>query len=572
MTTLAGGGVALVVDDDATTRLLVTRTLEGFGFAAVLEAGDGRDAQELLSVRTDVGLVITDLMMPQIDGLSLLRWGRERFPHIEWIILSGVGTFDAAAEAVRLGAFDFLTKPPQVQQLIAVVRNAVEKQAMRAERIRLRRDVEVANQELADRVQELERTSRLLQRDLERAEIIQRALLPRVAPELDEFCIHAIYRPGAHVGGDLYDVVRLSARHVGIYIADATGHGVTAAMLSVLFKQQLVLLTSEAGEPLRPSAVLAAANRAFDEAVHAPGLFLTAAYALLDLASHEVTIASAGHPPLLHLRADGTVRPLRRTGPALGLVGDAQYAEERITLGGGERLLFYTDGLLPPGDPQADSRLAETLINCGADPASWLSAIISRAEAAGAAADCDDITLLLLNGNPGPSHFDNGAAPKEPDRQVAAARASDSLFYGETEDARFIRVRGRLVWTQCEPLFEAACAFREEGLRLVLDLAECEYLDSTALGTIHQLVVAGGIELQQPTAGVRAMFEELSMDAVLGSVRAAPLSVPELRPLQLRGGSAPRDRMLSAHEALAGLSEHNREAFQQVLRALRLEP
>src|SRR5687768_2433500 len=303
---------ALVVDDEPVTRLLVKRTLEGLGCAPVLEAASGIEAQQLLRAHPDIALVLTDIMMPGMDGLELLRWGREVAPGAMWIVLSGLDTFDSAVAAIRLGAFDFLPKSPRMEELEVSVRNALERRQLVAERERL-------HGELQRKVRELEETSELLRRDLERAEVIQRALLPRSPPPLEGYCIQAVYRPGQHVGGDLYDVIRLGERYLAVYLADATGHGVTSAMLSVLFKQRLVLVNPSTGLALPPAEVLAAVNRSICETHAAPGLFLTAVFGLLDTSDASLTLASAGHPPVLHARDGQETRLIRRTGPALGL-------------------------------------------------------------------------------------------------------------------------------------------------------------------------------------------------------------------------------------------------------------
>lgn len=167
--------VALVVDDEPVTRLMVKRTLESLGCAPVLEAADGIAAQAVLREHPDVALVLTDIMMPRMDGLELLRWGRQAVPDAMWIVLSGLETFDSAVAAIRLGAFDFLPKSPRTEEMGVAVRNALERRQLLAERERLHR-------ELQHKVRELEETSEVLRRDLERAEVIQRALLPRSPP------------------------------------------------------------------------------------------------------------------------------------------------------------------------------------------------------------------------------------------------------------------------------------------------------------------------------------------------------------------------------------------------------
>src|SRR5438874_721093 len=95
---------ALVVDDEPVTRMLVKRALEGLGCAPVFEAADGLAAQEVLRQHPDIALVLTDIMMPRMDGLELLRWGRQAVPDTMWIVLSSLETFDSAVAAIRLGA------------------------------------------------------------------------------------------------------------------------------------------------------------------------------------------------------------------------------------------------------------------------------------------------------------------------------------------------------------------------------------------------------------------------------------------------------------------------------------
>jgi DNA-binding NtrC family response regulator len=86
--------------------------------------------------------------MPGLDGMELLRWGREHAPGTIWIILSGLDTFDSAVEAIRLGAFDFLAKPPRVAELEVAVRNALERRALLLERERLHAELRTTNQRL----------------------------------------------------------------------------------------------------------------------------------------------------------------------------------------------------------------------------------------------------------------------------------------------------------------------------------------------------------------------------------------------------------------------------------------
>ncbi|UUZ76282.1 STAS domain-containing protein [Polaromonas sp. P1(28)-13] len=110
----------------------------------------------------------------------------------------------------------------------------------------------------------------------------------------------------------------------------------------------------------------------------------------------------------------------------------------------------------------------------------------------------------------------------------------------------------------------------DEGHALVLDLSGCEYLDSTFLGTVHELVARGRVILVGVMPAVRALFEELSMEQVLAHIRDDVPAAPEL--YALNSGNDPaaaRKRVLRAHEALSALSERNQEEFRDVIQSLR---
>jgi serine phosphatase RsbU (regulator of sigma subunit)/anti-anti-sigma regulatory factor len=563
---------ALVVDDDSVTRSVVRDALRALGINDVYEANDGVAAQDRLREHPDLDLVLTDIVMPKLDGLGLVRWARDHAPGPTWIVLSALDRFDTAVEAARLGAFDFLAKPPRIEELEVSVRNALERRRLLREQARLHAELEQTNQALLSKVRELERKSELIQRDLQRAEVIQRALLPKAPPPIERYSVHAMYRPGRYVGGDLYDVVRLSHRHLAMYVADATGHGVTAAMLSVLFKQQLVMVNDDTGDPLAPAVVLHAANQAMADALAAPGLFLTAVYALIDLDTGSVKVASAGHPPAVLERANHEIHVIRRTGPALGLSADARYREEMIQLGPDDRLLMYTDGLLQYYESGSESNPIEPLI--AAHPSSSrevLEQVMNRVKAAGNAQEPDDVTLVWLDMHVGPSEFENATSwsDREPEAQ---ARVSEGVIsYGDSEQACFLAIRGRGTWAHSDAFYEAADAILDEHRPLIIDLGACEYLDSTFLGTIHQLVSRGRVRLQRVLKPVADLFEELSMDQVLASIQPNGAPLPELFPIQTGelDPAARRLRILRAHETLAALSPQNQEKFKAVLEAIR---
>jgi serine phosphatase RsbU (regulator of sigma subunit)/anti-anti-sigma regulatory factor len=569
----------LVVDDDPLVRKLVRRGLEAGGFETLVEAHDGASAQAALAAG-DIDLVITDLRMPGMDGLDLMRWATEHAPGAGWIIISAVEAFDAAVEAIRLGAFEFLTKPVHTRQLVVAVRNALGARRLQREKDRLFTELEASNRTLLEKVGELEEKSEVIRRDLQRAEMIQRALLPKQPPRLEGLCLQTFYRPSRYVGGDVYNVVRLTDRHVALYVADATGHGVSSAMLSVLFDRKLVLAEEDEQQPHSPARVLADVNRAICGERIAPGLFLTAAYCLIDTSSHECVIALAGHPPALLRRADGELLAFPRTGPALGLTPGASYDEERFELGSGDRLLLYTDGVLDGAQAGVAARtwLGTVLARDDQESRDVVDLLGSSATAGSTEDERDDVTVLLLGAEPGASRFDHGESAGTGGVHGAGGPSGKQpvVFYGESAKGSFFAIRGRGTWLHSDILYEAVASILDEGRAVTIDLGECEYLDSTFLGTIHELVERsrsgrGTLRLQRITAPVRELFDELSMTRVLAALSEdAAFLPPDMQPLlPVSDPAGSQWRVLRAHETLAALSPKNREKFHAVVDTIR---
>jgi serine phosphatase RsbU (regulator of sigma subunit)/ABC-type transporter Mla MlaB component len=580
------GRLFLVVDDDPIVRRIVMRGLEALDPAAVLECADGLAAQEVLRDHS-VDVVITDLLMPKMDGLALMKWAQEHCPEPLWIVLSGVETFDTAVEALQLGAFDYLAKPPELARVRVAVRNALDQIELVRERERLYGKLEKSNAQLAEKVAQLqtvcgvlENQAATIQADLDRAEVIQRALLPQQPPSTPGWCMETLYRPGSSVGGDFYDAVCLDEDHLGIVIADAAGHGVAAAMLSVLFKLRFQQI-SRPGTVLAPTEVLRRMNDGLHDMLSTPGAFVTGTYALVNRSSGRVRIASAGHPPCVVTGAGGEVSMFRRTGPALGLVEDPEYTEHDFTLQPGDRLMLYTDGVVEGGPHAPDDRDIATAMQRVEDRQQCLEQLFEAA-VRDLAGDRDDVTMLLLQRGKGISHFDDTSSPSPATSEspAAAERKGESdhpqLRQGEHEGHGFIAVSGAITWLCGHVLLEAAQSLLERCAGLTVDLSRCEHMDSTCLGTLYETVTAnpGSVEIQGVAEHLRDLFDELSMAAVLNSViadaRPLPASMTALAPTPL-SPEEQGSRILSAHETLLDLSEENEEQFRAVVDSLRAD-
>ena len=526
-----------------------------------------------------IDVVITDLLMPLMDGRELMKWAKEHCPDPKWIVLSSLDTFDVALDAMHLGAFDFLAKPPQAHRIQVAARNALDQLELARDRERLYQEVEHKNAELAHKVEQLSGLCRMLeeqaaviQGDLERAEIIQRALLPKAPPDLGDWRIETLFRPGSNVGGDFYDIVAFDGRHAGLVVADAAGHGVAAAMLSVLFKHRLELRDAAAA-PLPPAEVLEHVNRRLCPDMRAPGSFITALYMLLDRDTGSVRIASAGHPPCVWAKASGSWHVLERTGPALGLEESAAYTEHALELGPGDRLLLYTDGVLDgatAGGPEGLGRL----LGAADDSHDLLSRLYEAAKRE-APADRDDITMILLERSTEESHFDATVEPRDERGQAPPVEYQGRILRGAADGSGYLCVAGRGSWMRSSVFLEAASELLREQSRLVIDLSRCQALDSTFLGTLYEVVASAPdrIVVQSVPARIEASFRELSMKGVLEHISPTACSLPEgMQPvLRSLDGEAERGRLLRAHEVLASLSDENREQFEDVVAMLRKE-
>ena len=573
------GPVFLVVDDDPMVRKIVTRGLSQLNPSEVLEVEDGLAAQKVLRLRS-VDVVVTDVVMPNMDGLELMQWAQEHCPQPLWIVLSGVETFDAAVDALQLGAFDYLAKPPEVPRVRVAVRNALDQIELVRERKRLYAELENSNAQLAEKVNQLQKVCRVLedqaaviQADLDRAEIIQRALLPQAPPAIPGWCMETLYRPGSSVGGDFYDAVVLDEEHLGLVIADAAGHGVAAAMLSVLFKLRLKQVDNE-GNALLPHQVLERLNRRLYKMLSAPGAFITAVYILLDLRTGHAQLASAGHTPCILCSPGGTTQMLERTGPALGLEANASYREHEFQLKAGDRLMLYTDGVLEGGSDSPTSDNMASDIASEAGRADLLCKFYQDA-VRGVTGERDDITMLLLERAEGDSHFDDAAPPQER-HQPEPPTTQPLLLKGGEAGHAFISIAGSVTWLCSQAWLDCANTLLTQCGKLTVDLGSCEHMDSTCLGTMHEIVTshADAVDVQGVSAGVRKLFEELSMTSVLEHISSEERPLPaEMAAIDTINLSPQQQgaRILSAHETLASLSMKNREQFRAVVNSLRAD-
>ncbi len=176
---------------------------------------------------------------------------------------------------------------------------------------------------------------------------IQQDFLPKRLPAVGPAQFATLYRPASWVSGDLYDVLRLDESHVGFYIADAVGHGMPAALLTMFIKRSMETKQVDEGgyRLMAPEDTMRLLNKALLEASLSANQFTTALYAVLDVRTLRLRFARGGHPHPLLLRADGATEEPQADGGLLGVFADAEFARAEVQLAPGDKFLVYSDGI-----------------------------------------------------------------------------------------------------------------------------------------------------------------------------------------------------------------------------------
>jgi serine phosphatase RsbU (regulator of sigma subunit) len=320
----------LVIDDDRMTRQLLSRALAKEGFE-VLDCPDAREALQLIeSVRP--ALLVSDYEMPEFNGAQLCELVRQHqeaeISDLPVILLTAHAGEQHEVECLRAGANDFVTKPVNPAILRARIDTHLRLHALR--------------QQLQAQNAELEEYRRSREADLEAAQTTQQAILPVRPPQIAGWDVAAYFQPVIHVGGDMYDWMRLPDGSWFFWIADATGHGASAALLTTLTK--LVFRHAATEARASPCDILKAANAEFFGTLRGKS-FMTAACLVAEPETGRICFAGAGHPPLLIHRISGEATLLPSQAPPIGILPQLQCEEVCTTLAVGETALLYTDGL-----------------------------------------------------------------------------------------------------------------------------------------------------------------------------------------------------------------------------------
>ena len=319
----------LVVDDDALSRRVLAQLLTAAGYKCLVSK-DGSEALEMIHAQPPWVLLL-DFDMPGLNGADVLtRLRSDNHPavaQIPVIMLTAHGSEESEVSCLQAGADDFVTKPVNAAVLQARIETQLRLRSMR-------RQLERQNNEL-------ENWRRDHERDLAAARLTQQSLIPQKPPALPGWEVATCYRPVIQVGGDIYGWLRMKEGRTLFWIADGTGHGAAAALLTT---QAKLLFHYGSAEHDRPARVMEAVNHDF-RSIFGGRSFMTAMCVAVDASTGRASVVGAGHPPLLIARRTGATEAIASVAPPLGLVESQELTETIVTLEPGETFLLYTDGL-----------------------------------------------------------------------------------------------------------------------------------------------------------------------------------------------------------------------------------
>jgi len=346
-------------------------------------ATSGVKALELVKTEPLPALVLLDIEMPGMDGYEVCNQlkANPQTRDIPVIFLTAKTESEDETRGFEVGAVDYVHKPFSPMVVKA--------------RVRTHLTLRATSQQLAQQLL-------AINNELEMARQIQLSILPLQTPKIRGLDIAARYLPMSSVAGDFYDFLIVDEQHVGVLIADVSGHGLPAALIASMLQVSLAAQFAHASEPDR---VLSGLNRALCGKFQ--NHFVTAAYVFVDMEKDSISYAGAGHPPLLLWRASTeSASEVMENGLLLGHFPQETYSVMQLPVGPGDKVVLYTDGILETSDPSHEmlgvdrfKRFLEDNHNLGADQlAESLLDELSRwsGHPTGAGQE-DDLTLLVIH-------------------------------------------------------------------------------------------------------------------------------------------------------------------------------
>lgn len=369
----------LIIDDEPDIRQTLAYVLQDEGYETD-SASTGLEGLSYISAK-QFDIVITDLMLPDLDGMTIINKAREIQPDIIIVMITAFGSEEKAVEAIRAGADDYIPKPIDGDELLVKLSKAIEMRRLRDENILFHRRLE---------------------KEIEIARKIQQTLLPQQIPDIDGFEVAIFNQPAKYVGGDYHDIMKLSSGNIIITIGDVSGKGMPAALLMANV-QASIRRCSE--DHYSPREILQRVNSALCPIcqIIEEHRFVTLFYANLNPKNGEMVFSNAGHNYPVLFKQDGSIQILSNgCGIPCGILDDFHYDEATIKLSSGDIILFYTDGVIESMNADeimfGEERLIDLIMkNLKASPDKLVSKICKELERfMENSTQYDDMTLMVF--------------------------------------------------------------------------------------------------------------------------------------------------------------------------------
>ncbi|MDZ4698406.1 MAG: SpoIIE family protein phosphatase [Rhodothermales bacterium] len=390
----------LIADDDPILRTLLEHELTGQGHS-VVAVEDGWHAWEAI-LQEPFEILITDWIMPEIDGLDLCRLVRSMDAglYIYTILISSRSENENVLAAFDAGADDFISKPIHFPILHARIRAG--------ERIiRLEHELARRSETLLEMNLELHEARASMHRDLEAGAELQHTLLPPPLFTSGDYTASWLYRPHSIVAGDMLNVFARDAETLVFYLFDVVGHGIRSALLTVSVTKMLTspmdarpLLDDRMTVAQPAQCVLQSLNDRFQSVDTSQ--YFTMVYGTISRLTGRINLGQAGHPPPILVQRDGSTRLIGEGGLPIGWVPDIEFETYDLELPPGGRLILYSDGASEcenaAGDMFTPERIARHFADTRALP---ITESLARLEAileswTPGARYTDDVSLLVI--------------------------------------------------------------------------------------------------------------------------------------------------------------------------------
>lgn len=369
-------GRLLVADDQPHVLTALEMLLDGQGYATYSASSPGSVLDALQTQTFDA--VLMDLNYTRDttgggEGLELVSRIRSMDRTIPLVVMTAWSSVGLAVEAMRRGASDFIQKPWINRELLGKVREQVE------------------------RCRVLRSSQQQLQEESSEASEIQKGLLPSCMPQIHGYDISATTRPVHFIGGDYYNVVRLSDTETALCIADVAGKGLPGALLMANLQAALKPLIRD---NMQPGQLCERLNRHLCE-IMPSNKFISLFYGVLDRNKNLLTYCNAGHNPPLLVRFDGVTTELTSSGAILGQFPSWEYVQMSVRLDRGDVLLLFTDGVVEAQREDGEAFGEERLLQHARDIQTRDAAALRQALLGKVAEHCgsefqDDATMIVL--------------------------------------------------------------------------------------------------------------------------------------------------------------------------------